>query len=144
MLISTAELASGPPKSMKLQFRPDFRGPDLHQCCAARSAASGKRKRPPAQRKIFGFHNPHYRFPDTELSGIRARAPRQNPDFVTGISDFWRSEAVSAPQAKKLRFRSPKVTISAKSRVSPRQRARGPDFLADFLIGKIANPSLVF
>ena len=79
MFISTAELASGPPKSMKLQFRPDFRGPDLHQCCAARSAASGKRKRPPAQRKIFGFHNPHYRFPDTELSGIRARTPRQIP-----------------------------------------------------------------
>ena len=34
--------------------------------------------------------------------------------------------------------------VSAKSRVSPRQRARGPDFLADFLIGKIANHSLVF
>ena len=85
----------------------------MHRCWAARSAASGKRKRPPAQRKIFGFHNPHYRFPDTELSGIRARTPRQNTDFVPGISDFWRSAAVSAPQAKILRFRTPKVSILA-------------------------------
>ena len=91
-------------------------------CCAARSAASGKRKRPPAQRKIFGFHNPHYHFPDTELSGIRARTPRQNTDFVPGISDFWRSEAVSAPQAKFLRFRTPNVSISASYRVSQRRQ----------------------
>ena len=61
------------------KFLCDFLGGELAPLrgasgrCAARSAASGKRKRPPAQRKIFGFHNPHYRFPDTELSGIRAR-----------------------------------------------------------------------
>ena len=85
---------------------------------AARSAASGKRKRPPAQRKIFGFHNPHYRFPDTELSGIRARTPRQNTDFVPGISDFWRSAAVSAPQAKILRFRTPLDTCGRRARRS--------------------------
>ena len=94
------------------KFLCDFLGGELAPLrgasgrCAARSAASGKRKRPPAQRKIFGFHNPHYRFPDTELSGIRARTPRQNTDFVPGISDFWRSAAVSAPQAKILRFRT--------------------------------------
>ena len=108
--------------------------------CAARSAASGKRKRPPAQRKIFGFHNPHYRFPDTELSGIRARAPRQNTDFVAGISDFWRSEAVSAPQAKILRFRRPKVTILSRFQRSleshPASGPEDPIFLPIFLSEK--------
>ena len=77
-------------------------------CCAARSAASGKRKRPPAQRKIFGFHNPHYRFPDTELSGIRARPPRQNPDFVPGISDFWRFGGGKRAAGEKFAISDPK------------------------------------
>ena len=135
MFFPTAELASGVP-----HFRPDFRGPDLHRCWAARSAASGKRKRPPAQRKIFGFHNPHYRFPDTELSGICARAPRQNTDFVAGISDFWRSEAVSAPQAKILRFRRPKVTILSRFQRSleshPASGPEDPIFLPIFLSEK--------
>ena len=86
--------AAGPGKDRF--FLSTFFVAKFRRCCAARSAASGKRKRPPAQRKNFGVHNPHYRFPDTELSGIRARAPRQNTDFVPGISDFWRSEAVSS------------------------------------------------
>ena len=141
MFFPTAELASGVP-----HFRPDFRGPDLHRCWAARSAASGKRKRPPAQRKIFGFHNPHYRFPDTELSGICARAPRQNTDFVAGISDFWRSEAVSA------KFSGPKSPDTATSEIVTfglRNRHFRPPKSQIFacgrkIFGKIANHSLVF
>ena len=49
------------------KFLCDFLGGELAPLrgasgrCAARSAASGKRKRPPAQRKIFGFHNPALR-----------------------------------------------------------------------------------
>ena len=129
--------AAGPGKD---RFFEHFFVAKFRRCCAARSAASGKRKRPPAQRKIFGFHNPHYRFPDTELSGIRARAPRQNTDFARGISDFWRSEAVSAPQAKILRFRRPKVTILSRFQRSleshPASGPEDPIFLPIFLSEK--------
>lgn len=129
MFFPTAELASGVPQVLQSQRSPISDPISAEPICTG----VGRRGAPravsvsvrPRSGKFFGFHNPHYRFPDTELSGIRARAPRQNTDFVAGISDFWRSEAVSAPQAKILRFWTPKVSISTNSRAPNWRRRRG-------------------
>ena len=87
-------------------------------------------------------------FPTAELaSGVpqvlqSQRSPISDPisadPICTGERAAGENFAISEPESDNFE------QISAKSRVSPRQWARGPDFLADFLIGKIANPSLVF
>ena len=66
----------------------------------------------PRSGKIFGFYNPRYRFPDTEFSGIRARSPPQNTDFVPGTSDFWRVGTIYGERGAQRLSASPKKILS--------------------------------